>query len=167
MANIKSAKKRMLISSKKHDRNRVVRSAVKTHVTRVRRLVDGGETAPVAEVKAAVKALDQAAERGILHPNNAARRKSRLMRQGYRQGQAEGGGQKVTLRSPAAAPAAAAARRRCLAPRPVGLSLWRPGYGGTRQLRPQGSRRLVAQHLRRAAAADEDASEPHPQPNLR
>ena len=80
MANIKSAKKRVLISSKKHDRNRVVRSAVKTHVTRVRRLVDSGETAPVAEVKAAVKALDQAAERGILHPNNAARRKSRLMR---------------------------------------------------------------------------------------
>ena len=80
MANIKSAKKRVLISTKKHDRNRVVRSAVKTHVTRVRRLMDSGETAPVAEVKAAVKALDQAAERGILHPNNAARRKSRLMR---------------------------------------------------------------------------------------
>jgi small subunit ribosomal protein S20 len=80
MANIKSAKKRVLISSKKRDRNRVVRSAVKTHVARVRRLVEGGETAPVAEVTAAVKALDQAAERGILHPNNAARRKSRLMR---------------------------------------------------------------------------------------
>jgi small subunit ribosomal protein S20 len=80
MANIKSAKKRVLIATKKHDRNRVVRSAVKTHVTRVRRLVDGGDTAPVAEVKAAVKALDQAAERGIIHPNNAARRKSRLMR---------------------------------------------------------------------------------------
>jgi small subunit ribosomal protein S20 len=80
MANIKSAKKRVLITLKKHDRNRVVRSAVKTHVTRVRRLVDGGETAPVAEVNAAVKALDQAAERGILHRNNAARRKSRLMR---------------------------------------------------------------------------------------
>ena len=80
MANIKSSKKRVLISSKKHDRNRVVRSAVKTHVTRVRRLVEGGETAPLAEVTAAVKALDRAAERGILHPNNAARRKSRLMR---------------------------------------------------------------------------------------
>ena len=80
MANIKSAKKRVLTSSKKHDRNRVVRSAVKTHVTRVRRLVESGDTAPVDEVRAAVKALDQAAERGILHPNNAARRKSRLMR---------------------------------------------------------------------------------------
>jgi small subunit ribosomal protein S20 len=80
MANIKSAKKRVLIAIKKHDRNRVVRSAVKTHVTRVRRLVDGGEMAAVAEVNAAVKALDQAAERGILHRNNAARRKSRLMR---------------------------------------------------------------------------------------
>jgi small subunit ribosomal protein S20 len=80
MANIKSAKKRMLISTKKHDRNRVVRSAVKTHVTRVRRLVEGGDTAPVTEVTAAVQALDRAAERGILHPNNAARRKSRLMK---------------------------------------------------------------------------------------
>lgn len=80
MANIKSAKKRVLIAGKKHERNRVVRSAVKTHVTQVRRLVDGGETAPVAEVTAAIKALDQAAERGILHRNNAARRKSRLMR---------------------------------------------------------------------------------------
>jgi small subunit ribosomal protein S20 len=80
MANIKSAKKRVLISAKKHDRNRVVRSAVKTHVTRVRRLVDGGETAPVAEVRAAVKALDQAAEHGVIHRNNAARRKSRLTR---------------------------------------------------------------------------------------
>src|SRR5258708_13482062 len=80
MANIKSAKKRMLISAKKHDRNRVVRSAVKTHVTRVRRLVDGGEVSPSAEVTAAVQALDRAAERGILHPNNAARRKSRLMK---------------------------------------------------------------------------------------
>ena len=80
MANIKSAKKRVLIAIKKHDRNRIARSAVKTHVTRVRRLVDSGETTPVAEVSAAVKALDQAAERGILHRNNAARRKSRLMR---------------------------------------------------------------------------------------
>jgi small subunit ribosomal protein S20 len=80
MANIKSAKKRVLISTKKHDRNRVVRSAVKTHVTRVRRLVDSGETAPATEVVAAVRALDKAAEHGILHPNNVARRKSRLMR---------------------------------------------------------------------------------------
>src|SRR5258708_19316323 len=78
MANIKSAKKRILISAKKHDRNRVVRSAVKTHVTRVRRLVEGGDTAPVTEVTAAVPALDRAAEHGIPHPHNPSRRKSPL-----------------------------------------------------------------------------------------
>jgi small subunit ribosomal protein S20 len=81
VANIKSAKKRVLTSRRKHDRNRVVRSAVKTRIVRVRRLVDtGGGADPQAELKAAVSALDRAAERGILHPNNTARRKSRLMR---------------------------------------------------------------------------------------
>jgi len=80
LANTKSAKKRVRVSRTKHERNRVVRAAVKTRVSRVRRLVDGGETAPAAELTTAVSALDRAAERGILHPNNAARRKSRLMR---------------------------------------------------------------------------------------
>jgi small subunit ribosomal protein S20 len=80
MANTKSAKKRVLVSKTKHDRNRVVRSAVKTRITRVRRLVDGGDPQPEAEARAAVAALDRAAERGIIHRNNAARRKSRLMR---------------------------------------------------------------------------------------
>jgi small subunit ribosomal protein S20 len=80
LANIKSAKKRVIISEKKHDRNRVVRSALKTRITRVRRLVEGGEAEPTAELVTAVSSLDKAAEKGILHPNNAARRKSRLMR---------------------------------------------------------------------------------------
>jgi small subunit ribosomal protein S20 len=79
MANIKSAKKRVGISAKKHERNRVVRSAVKTRIVRVRRITDGGEGAPPDQLKEAVAALDRAAERGIIHPNNAARRKSRLM----------------------------------------------------------------------------------------
>lgn len=80
MANVKSAKKRILVGAKKHDRNRTVRSAVKTRVASVRHLVEGGETAPTAELKVAVAALDRAAERGILHARNAARRKSRLMK---------------------------------------------------------------------------------------
>jgi small subunit ribosomal protein S20 len=80
VANIKSAKKRVLVSRKKHEENRTTRSAVKTHISRVRRLVETGESAPAAEVITAVSALDKAAEKGILHPNNAARRKSRLMR---------------------------------------------------------------------------------------
>jgi len=80
MANVKSAKKRILVGAKKHDRNRTVRSAVKTRVANVRHLVEGGETTPTAELRVAVAALDRAAERGILHARNAARRKSRLMK---------------------------------------------------------------------------------------
>lgn len=80
MANVKSAKKRILVAAKKHDQNRTVRSAVKTRVARVRHLVETGETAPDKELKVAVSALDRAAERGILHARNAARRKSRLMK---------------------------------------------------------------------------------------
>ena len=77
MANIKSAKKRVLISTKKHDRNRIVRSAVKTRIVRVRRITDGGESAPEDQLREAIASLDRAAERGIIHANNAARRKSR------------------------------------------------------------------------------------------
>ena len=50
MANTKSAKKRVLVSRTKHDRNRVVRAAVKTRITRVRRLLDGGESQPAGEI---------------------------------------------------------------------------------------------------------------------
>jgi len=74
----------MVVSAKKHERNRVVRSAVKTKIVRVRRLMDHGEAPSAEQVLAAVSSLDRAAERGILHPNNAARRKSRLMRQANR-----------------------------------------------------------------------------------
>ena len=84
MANIKSAKKRMVVSAKKHERNRVVRSAVKTRIARVRQVVDGGEAPDADVLKAAVASLDRAAEHGILHPNNAARRKSRLVLQANR-----------------------------------------------------------------------------------
>ncbi|MEA2646771.1 MAG: small subunit ribosomal protein [Chloroflexota bacterium] len=81
MANIKSAKKRVLVSATKHERNRVVRAAVKTRVVRVRKALDSGSTEGTMEdIFAAVSALDKAAERGILHRRNASRRKSRLMR---------------------------------------------------------------------------------------
>ncbi|GAC1583637.1 MAG: hypothetical protein NVS3B24_22460 [Candidatus Dormibacteria bacterium] len=80
MANIKSAKKRVLVSEKKHTRNKSVRAAIKTRVIGVRRLVEGGETESTEQLKAAVSSLDRAAQGGVLHPNNAARRKSRLMK---------------------------------------------------------------------------------------
>ena len=62
-------------------RNKSVRSGIKTQVTKAERLVFAGDMEPAKEaVAAAVAILDKAAEKGILHPNNTARRKSRLMK---------------------------------------------------------------------------------------
>lgn len=78
MANIKSAEKRWRQSLKRRMRNRGVRTAVRTQIKTVNRSLGTGEPDGDA-LKLAVRALDKAAEKGIIHPNNAARRKSRLM----------------------------------------------------------------------------------------
>jgi small subunit ribosomal protein S20 len=81
MANTLSAKKRVRASLRKRQHNRASRSAVKTLVARARRaagMADASMDSP--DVRQAVRALDKAAEKGMLHRNNAARRKSRLMR---------------------------------------------------------------------------------------
>ena len=81
MANTSSAKKQARESIKRAERNRSAKSAVKTHVVRVRRAVSDGTTYGIdALALTAIKSLDRAASKGILHPNNAARRKSRLMK---------------------------------------------------------------------------------------
>lgn len=82
MANTKSAQKQWRVNLKKRARNRAVRSAVRTQVTRARA---AATTAPTAEDSAAtvlqaIQILDKAAKKGVIHPNNAARRKSRLMK---------------------------------------------------------------------------------------
>ena len=80
MANSRSARKRIRSNERKRVRNRIVRSAVRTRIGRVRRSLVSGQVAGIEEeLRAAVKALDKAAEKGILHRNNAARRKSRIM----------------------------------------------------------------------------------------
>ncbi len=79
MANTRSAKKRVRASLRKRNRNRATRSAVKTLVTRARRPAEGTASLTSDEVRHAISALDKAAEKGVLHPNNASRRKSRLM----------------------------------------------------------------------------------------
>jgi small subunit ribosomal protein S20 len=62
-------------------RNRAVRSRTKTFITRAEKLVFAGEVESAqAAVAESIKALDRAAEKGIIHSNNAARRKSRLMK---------------------------------------------------------------------------------------
>jgi small subunit ribosomal protein S20 len=78
VANIKSAEKRWRQSLKRRMRNRSARTAARTHIKTVNRALAAGETDENA-LREAVSALDKAAEKGIIHPNNASRRKSRLM----------------------------------------------------------------------------------------
>ena len=82
MANLKSAIKRNRQNKKRRLRNRVFRGQARTYIrdARVSMLEENLEEARVSTLKA-VKALDKAAEKGIIHKNNAARRKSRLMKQ--------------------------------------------------------------------------------------
>ena len=80
MTSSKSAEKRVRTSEKRRLRNKSVRSEVKTKITKAERLIFSGELEAAREaVLAAISSLDKAAEKGIIHPNNAARRKSRLM----------------------------------------------------------------------------------------
>ncbi len=79
MANIKSQKKRILTNAKAADRNKAVRSELKTRSKNAIKTVG----TPLAEesLRIAVKRLDMAAAKGVIHANQAARRKSRLMKQ--------------------------------------------------------------------------------------
>ena len=78
MANIKSQKKRILTNAKRQERNKAVKSELRT---RVKTATSSAGTAENAEdVRMAMKRLDKAATKGIIHPNQAARRKSRLMK---------------------------------------------------------------------------------------
>ncbi len=81
MANIKSAIKRNKQNEKKRIRNRIYRGRARTFIQKARvEIQAGNENEAVEAVKQAISALDKAAEKGVLHPNNAARRKSRLMK---------------------------------------------------------------------------------------
>lgn len=77
MANIKSQKKRILTAEKARQRNKAVRSELKTAIKAVRTAVEAGqlESAQVAANKAS-RLLDKAASKGIVHKNQAAQRKS-------------------------------------------------------------------------------------------
>ena len=79
MANIKSAKKRILTSAKKAEANKAVKTGVKTAVKKVRTAVEAGEKAAAAEaLTAATSAIDKAEHKGVFHKNTASRRVSRL-----------------------------------------------------------------------------------------
>lgn len=79
MANIKSAKKRILVNQTKADRNKSIKSSVKTAVKKVLAAVENGDkAAAAAELTAATKVIEMAASKGVYHKNNAARKVSRL-----------------------------------------------------------------------------------------
>ena len=79
MPNIKSAKKRVLISEARNARNRAERSALRTAVKKFEAAaVEGNRTEAASAYKVAVKAVDKAVAKGILHKNNAAHKKSAL-----------------------------------------------------------------------------------------
>ena len=103
MANSRSARKRIRSSERKHVRNRAVKSAVRTKVIKARHalLGEGGATGE-AELHAAIKALDRAAEKGVLHRNNVRRRKSRLATMAARLSNVAEGAEGAAVRSAAA-----------------------------------------------------------------
>jgi small subunit ribosomal protein S20 len=78
VANIKSQKKRNLTNAKRAERNKAVKSELKTRTKTAQRAA-GTEDGPEA-LRLAMKRLDMAAAKGIIHPNQAARRKSRLVK---------------------------------------------------------------------------------------
>ena len=80
MANIKSQIKRNRQNDKRRLRNRVYRGTARIEVKHARTAIDAGVPESKAALISAISALDKAAEQGVLHKNNAARRKSRLMK---------------------------------------------------------------------------------------
>ena len=78
MPNIKSAKKRVLVSATKQARNKSANSALKTVLKKANVAIETNAEDKEAAVKLAVKKIDQAVAKGLLHKNNAARKKSAL-----------------------------------------------------------------------------------------
>lgn len=79
MANIKSAKKRILVTETRTARNKAIRSAVKTSIKKVEAAVAAKDKAAAVEaLKKATSAIEKASSKGVYHKNNAARKISRL-----------------------------------------------------------------------------------------
>ena len=79
MANIKSAKKRILVTETKADRNKAIRSKVKTACKKVEAAVLAGDKALAqASLNAAISEIEKAATKGVYHSNTASRKVSRL-----------------------------------------------------------------------------------------
>ncbi len=79
MPNIKSAKKRVLVSQANYERNKAYRSALRTAIKKADAAIESNAADAGEVVKVAVKKIDQATVKGIIHKNNAARKKASLM----------------------------------------------------------------------------------------
>ncbi len=79
MANLKSAIKANRQNQKRVVKNRVYRGGARTAVKKARLAIEGSDANAAESIQQAMQALDRAASKGLIHKNNAARRKSRLM----------------------------------------------------------------------------------------
>ncbi len=79
MANIKSAKKRILVSQRNAEKNKSEKSAVKTAIKKVYAAIEAGDKAAAqAELLSATKIIEMAGSKGVYHKNNVARKVSRI-----------------------------------------------------------------------------------------
>lgn len=79
MANIKSAKKRILVTATKAEKNKAIKSKIKTYIKKVEAAVEAADkTAATESLKVATVEIDKACSKGVYHKNNAARKVSRL-----------------------------------------------------------------------------------------
>lgn len=79
MANIKSAKKRILVSRVRTERNKAIKSGVKTAIKKVYSAIEAGDKAAAGEaLVTATSVIDKACTKGVYHKNNASRKVSRL-----------------------------------------------------------------------------------------
>lgn len=81
MPTTKSAEKQMRVAQRRQLRNKAVRTQCKTNIRKAEELVSSGKLDEAqGVVTAAISSLDKAAQKGVIHPSNAARRKSRLLK---------------------------------------------------------------------------------------
>jgi len=161
MANSRSARKRIRSNERKRVRNRAVRAAVRTTVGKARRAllgdVEAGDAA--SQVKQAIRVLDRAAEKGIIHANNARRRKSRLASMAAELTRAGTGaaGEKEAARSVAAGGAKGRAARTPASRKPAAKS----GAAGKAAAKPAGqSAAATSQRSSRSARPPREQAKP-------
>jgi len=80
LANHKSAIKRIWVNERRRKRNRVIISQTRTEVRKARELIAQKDQSAKEATLEAIRLLDKAASKGVIHKNNAARRKSRLVK---------------------------------------------------------------------------------------